>query len=67
MLALEDSFNSFDISPKLFETKHFKYGDKPTFKLTRKVSPHTGQHLIHMFLNQETMKLKLVWNLKDSV
>lgn len=36
MLALEDSFNSFDISPKLFETKHFKYGDKPTFKTHKK-------------------------------
>lgn len=36
MLALEDSYNSFDISPKLFDTKHFKYGDKPTFKTHKK-------------------------------
>lgn len=36
MIALEDSYNTFDISPRLFETKSFKYGDKPTFKTHKK-------------------------------
>ncbi len=35
-LSIEDSYNSFDISPKLFETKHFNYGDRPLFKTKKK-------------------------------
>ena len=35
-IALEDTYNKFDITPLLFETKHFNYGDKPTFKTHKK-------------------------------
>lgn len=35
-MALEDSYNTFDISPKIFETKHFNYGDNPLFKTHKK-------------------------------
>ncbi len=35
-ISLEDSYNTFDISPKLFDTKHFSYGDKPIFKTKKK-------------------------------
>lgn len=35
-LSLEDAYNKFDISPKLFDTKHFKYGDNPLFKTHKK-------------------------------
>jgi len=36
MLSLEDSYNTFDISPRIFDTKHFNYGDKPMFKTHKK-------------------------------
>lgn len=35
-IALEDSYNKFDISPLIFEKKHFNYGDKPMFKTHKK-------------------------------
>lgn len=35
-LALEDTYNSFNIIPLLFETKHFKLGEKPMFKTHKK-------------------------------
>ena len=35
-VALEDSYNKFDIIPLLFDTKHFKLGDKPMFKTHKK-------------------------------
>lgn len=35
-IALEDSYNKFDIIPLLFETKHFNLGDKPMFKTHKK-------------------------------
>ena len=35
-IALEDTYNEFDITPMLFETRHFNYGDKPTFKTHKK-------------------------------
>lgn len=35
-IALEDTYNKFDITPLIFETKHFNYGDKPTFKTHKK-------------------------------
>lgn len=35
-LALEDEYNKFDISPRIFDTKHFKYGDNPLFKTKKK-------------------------------
>ena len=35
-LSLEDSYNKFDISPRIFETKAFKYGDRPLFKTHKK-------------------------------
>ena len=35
-VALEDSYNKFDIIPLLFDTKHFNLGDKPMFKTHKK-------------------------------
>lgn len=35
-IAIEDSFNKFDITPMIFDTKAFKYGDKPVFKTHKK-------------------------------
>lgn len=35
-IALEEEYNKFDITPMLFETRHFNYGDKPTFKTHKK-------------------------------
>ena len=35
-IALEDSYNKFDIIPLLFETRHFKLGDRPMFKTHKK-------------------------------
>lgn len=35
-LALEDTYNSFNIIPLLFENKHFKLGEKPMFKTHKK-------------------------------
>ena len=35
-VALEDSYNSFNIIPLLFETKHFKLGERPMFKTHKK-------------------------------
>lgn len=35
-IALQDAYNEFDISPRLFDTKHFKYGDNPLFKTKKK-------------------------------
>ena len=35
-IALEDSYNKFDIIPLLFEMKTFKLGDKPMFKTHKK-------------------------------
>lgn len=35
-IALEDAYNKFDIIPMLFETRHFKLGDKPMFKTHKK-------------------------------
>lgn len=35
-IALEDSYNKFDIIPMLFETRHFKLGDRPMFKTHKK-------------------------------
>lgn len=35
-LALEDSYNSFNIIPLLFETKHFRLGERPMFKTHKK-------------------------------
>lgn len=35
-LSLEDSYNKFDISPSIFDTKAFKYGDRPLFKTHKK-------------------------------
>lgn len=35
-IALEDSYNKFDIIPLLFDTKHFNLGDKPMFKTHKK-------------------------------
>lgn len=35
-VALEDSYNKFDIIPLLFDTKHFSLGDKPMFKTHKK-------------------------------
>lgn len=35
-IALEEEYNKFDITPMLFETRHFEYGDKPTFKTHKK-------------------------------
>ena len=35
-IALEDSYNKFDISPLIFDKKHFNYGDKPMFKTHKK-------------------------------
>jgi hypothetical protein len=35
-IALEDSYNKFDIIPLLFDVKHFKLGDKPMFKTHKK-------------------------------
>lgn len=35
-LALEDTYNTFDISPRIFDTKAFKYGDNPLFKTQKK-------------------------------
>lgn len=35
-IALEDSYNKFDIIPLLFETKHFNLGDRPMFKTHKK-------------------------------
>ncbi len=35
-LSLEDSYNKFDISPRIFETKRFKLGDQPLFKTHKK-------------------------------
>lgn len=36
VLALEDVYNTYDISPLIFEKKHFDYGDRPTFKTHKK-------------------------------
>ena len=38
-IALEESYNKFDISPLIFEKKHFNYGDKPVFKTHKKALP----------------------------
>ena len=35
-VALEDSYNKFNIIPLLFETKHFKLGERPMFKTHKK-------------------------------
>lgn len=35
-IALEDSYNKFNIIPMLFETRHFKLGDRPMFKTHKK-------------------------------
>lgn len=35
-VALEDSYNKFDIIPLLFETRHFNLGDRPMFKTHKK-------------------------------
>lgn len=35
-VALEDSYNKFNIIPLLFETRHFKLGDRPMFKTHKK-------------------------------
>lgn len=35
-LALEDSYNKFNIIPLLFETKHFRLGERPMFKTHKK-------------------------------
>ena len=35
-IALEEEYNKFDITPMLFETRHFNYGDKPAFKTHKK-------------------------------
>ena len=35
-IALEDTYNKFDIIPLLFETRHFNLGDKPMFKTHKK-------------------------------
>lgn len=35
-IALEDSYNKFNIIPLLFDVKHFKLGDKPMFKTHKK-------------------------------
>lgn len=35
-IALEDSYNKFNIIPLLFDTKHFNLGDKPMFKTHKK-------------------------------
>ena len=35
-IALEDTYNKFDLTPMIFDTKHFNYGDKPTFKTHKK-------------------------------
>ena len=35
-VALEDSYNKFDIIPLLFDTKYFNLGDKPMFKTHKK-------------------------------
>lgn len=35
-IALEDSYNKFNIIPLLFETRHFKLGDRPMFKTHKK-------------------------------
>lgn len=35
-IALEDAYNKFNIIPLLFETRHFKLGDKPMFKTHKK-------------------------------
>lgn len=35
-IALEDSYNKFDVIPLLFETRHFKLGDRPMFKTHKK-------------------------------
>lgn len=35
-IAIEDTYNTFDISPRIFKTKHFNYGDNPVFKTHKK-------------------------------
>lgn len=35
-IALQDEYNKFDISPLIFDKKHFNYGEKPTFKTHKK-------------------------------
>lgn len=35
-IALEDTYNKFDIIPMLFETRHFALGERPMFKTHKK-------------------------------
>lgn len=35
-IALEDSYNKFNVIPLLFETRHFNLGDRPMFKTHKK-------------------------------
>lgn len=36
LIALEDTYNTFDISPRLFDVKNFSLSDQPTFKTKKK-------------------------------
>ena len=64
-VALEDSYNKFDIIPLLFDTKHFNLGDKPMFKTHKKELIGLLQTL--MFLRAKTMKQKFSCSLNHWV